>query len=1127
MKPGMWWKGSGSVAPSNVEDGFEEIHEERRGLSRWIRKHPVISSVSITFLILGLIAVIVVPITCSIHGCPPKKQERIENPLYDGAPFRLVVAFSNLDVDVADLVPKILQSYTSRVRMLLSNIQILEAVDEVILNAVISEIKKRTDIELLVRDFVLRAPTSVTEAISYGGSRRRLQQTSSDVGLNDPLLSRAYWFNKINVTGAWQLLGVNMSNPQQQLSDVVIAVTDSGANVTHPDLLGSFWNNPDEIDGDLADNDNNIFIDDFYGACFSTSQCSPTYSGNNGSTCGIGRNTSSWNNIVDRVLHGTRIAGVIGAQPNNGIGIAGVAPCLRQMILKVTDETFNPTNPPYAFSDVVRAVDYAYGKGARIFSMSFGPNAKSSFTAFNKPGLDAAAFAYKTLFTKYNNALFVAAAGNEWTSLDTWRDANYTYPPCMVTTPNVLCVGGTTVNDTIFYAYLRNQDVGTNYGPNTVDMSAPGMDIFTTDQAYNFSSGQVEPTYISISGTSFSTPMVAAAAGLVLTALGGQSRATSSTPAIVKNLLVTNGDLLPSLQGRFRSGRRLNVGNAVAAALVTAQTNRTVVKRTSAFESVNTSVAFQGWEYTWWNGTYLDSPFDAADKSYNFVDFYVRNQPTSNFNVFRYSNSSYKMMATTMARIDTPGFYSIQYQPSGISSRRWQLTVGENPLVWGEGANDTVGTVELIFPEPGFYEMTLWMFPENSSSLINFSWLTPLTPTTWSSPSFCWVLHSNPPSSRYYDPNIAAKPALWHVVWNEAASWSTFDTSNRGYFELNKSPLLYRGMQTTVTELSFANGTELRNALYGTGGSPSKNQTVVYGYARANLKPMTFSSGISFRLQGPHTRLYINDQLVFDFQHDSQVMTVSPCVTLQANLTHEVVFYFAARVDASNPVGLMWANCTGTEGITGTSSSYISLSNSLATNFFWAPTSIADLPRGFRCDAWPINFTNPLVNPTPAFGTPAALTWVYPRDCPASYRNGSECKMQTKLKDLFPNVTWTVWSIRCYTYYAGSLNKGITGALVPSGIISQNLAGVRVYYQGGSVFGSSFAPVNTRFPAGVYQLYVIEWTAINSQWNLLASQMVYDGATGAGSPVLTTNSTLMILPPAANATLSWREVTSA
>ncbi len=66
--------------------------------------------------------------------------------------------------------------------------------------------------------------------------------------------------------------------------------------------------------------------------------------------------------------------------------------------------------------------------------------------------------------------------------------ANYTYSPCMVNTSNVLCVGGTTSGDSIFFATIMNQEVGTNYGSRSVDMGAPGMDIYTTDTPFSESS---------------------------------------------------------------------------------------------------------------------------------------------------------------------------------------------------------------------------------------------------------------------------------------------------------------------------------------------------------------------------------------------------------------------------------------------------------------------------------------------------------------------------------------------------------------------------------------------------------------------------------------------------------------
>lgn len=81
--------------------------------------------------------------------------------------------------------------------------------------------------------------------------------------------------------------------------------------------------------------------------------------------------------------------------------------------VQVTDETINPFDPPYPFSDIVRAVDYGVGNGARIFSMSFGNNAQSDMQSYFKAELDRAANAYRDLFRKYQpyGTLFLAAAG--------------------------------------------------------------------------------------------------------------------------------------------------------------------------------------------------------------------------------------------------------------------------------------------------------------------------------------------------------------------------------------------------------------------------------------------------------------------------------------------------------------------------------------------------------------------------------------------------------------------------------------------------------------------------------------------------------------------------------------------
>lgn len=61
-----------------------------------------------------------------------------------------------------------------------------------------------------------------------------------------------------------------------------------------------------------------------------------------------------------------------------------------------------------------------------------------------------------------------------------------------------------------------------------------------------------------------------------------------------------------------------------------------------------------------------------------------------------------------------------------------------------------------------------------------------------------------PSSSR-----VALRPSIWHVVWNESSEWSTFNTSNKGFFAVNKDPRLYRAMQTTVADFSFTTSADV------------------------------------------------------------------------------------------------------------------------------------------------------------------------------------------------------------------------------------------------------------------------------------------------------------------------------
>ena len=133
-------------------------------------------------------------------------------------------------------------------------------------------------------------------------------------------------------------------------ADIPIAIIDSGVDVTHPDLISNLWVNPGEIPGNGEDDDNNGFTDDIHG----------------------------WNFVNDTPdmnvdAHGTHVAGISGAQGNNGIGVSGVAWNTQLMVLDVFGG-----NQRTEESDVQEALYYAIDHGAKVINMSLGGNEKIS-----------------------------------------------------------------------------------------------------------------------------------------------------------------------------------------------------------------------------------------------------------------------------------------------------------------------------------------------------------------------------------------------------------------------------------------------------------------------------------------------------------------------------------------------------------------------------------------------------------------------------------------------------------------------------------------------------------------------------------------------------------------------------
>jgi subtilisin family serine protease len=225
--------------------------------------------------------------------------------------------------------------------------------------------------------------------------------------------------------------------------------------------------------------------------------------------------------------HGTAVAAVIVADPDNGKGIEGVAPDASIVPIRA----FNDTGTQTADS-IVDALDRAGASGARVVNASFGtdPYQRRNASDFN---------AVAQVLAKHPDTLYVAAAGNEDNDND-----EHPVLPCNADAANLICVGA--------YAPDRRPWDDTNYGEESVDLMAPGVFIksatIPSTSSYDF-----------FSGTSMSAAYVSGVAALLF------AKVPRLTPEDAIALLLTTTRPLASTSG---AGARAAAGgspDAVAA----------------------------------------------------------------------------------------------------------------------------------------------------------------------------------------------------------------------------------------------------------------------------------------------------------------------------------------------------------------------------------------------------------------------------------------------------------------------------------------------------------------------------------------------------------------------------------
>jgi subtilisin family serine protease len=386
------------------------------------------------FLLLALIfAVLILPGTAVAQNPEPSETSGGEEPTPEGetsvvelesgekvVPDQVIVKFKD-DADSADKADARSDEGLEKKE----NLDLIDAevdkVEDQLVEDTISNLESRPEVEYAELDHVVHPTGYTDEPRLASGDLWGLHNTGQ------------------TINGSTGTADVDINAPEasavtQGDENLVVAVIDSGVDLSHPDLADRAWKNPGESGGGKEangiDDDGNGRVDDINGWDF----------------------VNKDNTVYDPSLndfHGTHVAGTIAASANSEGGV-GVAPNVKIMALK-----FIGSNGIGATSDAILAIQYATSKGAKISNNSWGCEGTNCYSQGLKDAIDA------------SKQLIVAAAGNSGVNIDS--SAAY---PASYDSPNVLSVAA--INN------KGNLADFSNYGAKSVDISAPGVSILSS-----------------------------------------------------------------------------------------------------------------------------------------------------------------------------------------------------------------------------------------------------------------------------------------------------------------------------------------------------------------------------------------------------------------------------------------------------------------------------------------------------------------------------------------------------------------------------------------------------------------------------------------------------------------------
>jgi len=323
---------------------------------------------------------------------------------------------------------------------------------------------------------------------------------------NDPEYVNQWALSIIEAAKAWDI--------SKGSKEVVIAIVDTGTEITHEDLKDAIWTNTNEIPNNNKDDDSNGKIDDVNGWDF-VGNISWIQAANGQ----YQEDNSPGNNVM---VHGTNVAGCASAKSNNGKGIASTGFGCSLLPIKCSSEQFSDGGIVKGY----QAIIYAAYLGADIINCSWGG---PGYSPTEQDIIDMALS---------RGSLVIASSGNEGIDLDNLPH----YPSCY---ENVFSTGASTPDDKAANF--------SNFG-HDVAVWAPGRQVLTTN---------ADNGYVRMDGTSFATPIVSGLAGLLKAKNPDWTAKQIMHQIIATSDNIFEDDIHPrkKFYGRVNANRALTVDN--------------------------------------------------------------------------------------------------------------------------------------------------------------------------------------------------------------------------------------------------------------------------------------------------------------------------------------------------------------------------------------------------------------------------------------------------------------------------------------------------------------------------------------------------------------------------------------